>query len=229
MIRYCLPIVTAEPARAVKIVDENCSRFEYFEFWLDYLEDGALRLVEEMSFRLGEKAIFLLRRHKLENIRMPLEKRYRLIEAVADTNSYLDLDVNSQAQEIDFIRSQKLSPALLLSYHNYEATPDLPLLREILERMASLEGRIFKLATFCNTREDALSLLTLTLELCAEGERFIVLGMGTHGQVTRVFGGLWGNQLTYAPLDAAGATAPGQLTRDQFDLIYSQLKDDGRK
>jgi 3-dehydroquinate dehydratase-1 len=113
--------------------------------------------------------------------------------------------------------------ATILSYHNYSATPKYEELQAIAARAQDFGAHITKLSTFCVTQHDALRLLSLLLDLRQNGRRCIVLGMGEHGLITRIFGPSWGNELSFAPLEVAQGSAPGQIPLDKLDSILQAL------
>jgi 3-dehydroquinate dehydratase len=47
--------------------------------------------------------------------------------------------------------------------------------------------------------------------------------MGKHGTITRVFGSIWGNEMAFAPIEAANRSAAGQITVDKLDSIMQAL------
>jgi 3-dehydroquinate dehydratase len=47
--------------------------------------------------------------------------------------------------------------------------------------------------------------------------------MGKHGVITRVFGTVWGNELTFTPVELSSRSAAGQLTVDKLDSIMQAL------
>jgi 3-dehydroquinate dehydratase len=63
----------------------------------------------------------------------------------------------------------------------------------------------------------------LLLSLKSEQKKYIILGMGEHGTITRVYGALWGNEMTFAPEKEGEETAPGQLTRHEMETILTIL------
>jgi 3-dehydroquinate dehydratase I len=223
MVKYCLPIIENNVSSVFDIIKRNEQRYQYFEVWLDYLSEGCIDLVKELSFQLGERVVFLFRRQNLEQIQMPFDLRCHVIREIANSNSYLDLDLTTQPGELEFARNEVSDLALVLSYHNYEFTPDRDELDEIIEKMWDNDAAIYKISTMCRSREDALLLLTLCLELSEAGDRFIVLGMGEHGSITRIFGTLWGNEMIFAPALSEKNSAPGQLTRDQLEQCFEAL------
>jgi 3-dehydroquinate dehydratase type I len=89
--------------------------------------------------------------------------------------------------------------------------------------MESWGAHIVKISTQCTTQREALRLLSLLIDLREAGQKCIVLGMGKHGVITRVFGTVWGNELTFAPVELSNRSAAGQLTVDKLDSIMQAL------
>jgi len=98
------------------------------------------------------------------------------------------------------------------------------MLQGIVADMEKYKPAVYKIATMCKSKVDALLLLNLLLFLKSKKRRFIVLGMGKEGVITRVFGTLWGNELVFAPETRAKQSAPGQLTRAQMKQIMRVLE-----
>lgn len=202
------------------------------EVWLDYLQGDVQDLVKQLLKTHRTRVIFLFRRLQLEESRMHADLAERLIAQIAHEGGWLDLDVHAQARELTYFRraqEEKTARArLIASYHNYQATPPLAQLEKIVESMRAFEPEVYKLATFCRTKQDALDLLTLLNLMQEQGMNAIVLGMGAHGLATRIIGTIWGNYLCFAPESADTASAPGQLTYDQMQNILNTLESGAR-
>lgn len=228
--KYCLPIITSSLSDLQLVLSKTKADYDLFEIWLDYLEGISIDVVKNLENELGHKAIFLFRRRALEPVRMALQQRQEIINALTG-RAYLDLDFETQKEELNLWRSAKVKIPLILSYHNYKATPLRADLWSLVQEMEALSPAILKVATFCNSEEDALLLLSLVLRLREQGRRCLVLGMGEHGKVTRIFGTLWGNEFVFAPQNDASSSAPGQLTQDQLKNIFKFLgvEQHGRK
>ena len=112
---------------------------------------------------------------------------------------------------------------LLLSYHNYDSTPSDDELLKIITTMEKYHPMIYKIATLCQTEQDAIRLLELQQALKQQKKKHIVLGMGEYGTITRIFGSLWGNEMIFAPKEKSEASAPGQLTKKQLKKIFTEL------
>ncbi len=221
---YCLPIICRKSDDVLRLIEAEEVDYRFFEVWLDHLEDYSFEEAAKWCSRFGDRLIVLFRRPRLEPIRMPLAERCRIIEHAAVAGSYIDLDIGTQQEELAFVASLHGRLRLILSFHDYEATPSDDELAALLMKMRESGAAICKFACFCRSPEDALRLLMLQRRLAAEGSSHIVLGMGEHGAITRIFGALWGNELTFAPVAREEASAPGQFTRAELERIFTILK-----
>ncbi len=211
------------------MIAQHQSNYHYIEVWLDHIEDLEEPFVMELTEKFQDRLLLLFRRQKLEEPIMSEERRRKLLLSLNGTKSLIDFNITTQIKDVEFIKEQKLHIPLLLSYHNYEKTPDRKSLQEIIDLMAQYSPEIYKSATFCQTDEDALMLLDVLLQLKKEQKKYIILGMGDKGKITRIFGTLWGNQMIFAPATSAEQSDPGQLTKQQLENIFKTLSLRGTK
>jgi 3-dehydroquinate dehydratase type I len=223
MIRYCLPIRKDSKAKTTDAISAAKDLYSFYEVWLDYIEDLDLMFVKRLVLKYESSLILLFRRDNLGAIRLTREKRAEIMEVLSGKKVLLDLDILTQKEDIEYIAKKKLTIPLLLSYHHYQKTPEDPELTQIVEEMDKHSPAIYKFATRCNKELDALRLLKLGLRLRQRGNRFICLGMGDHGRISRVFGPLWGAEMSFAPQDPQEASAPGQFTLSQMKELYKIL------
>ncbi|MET0624184.1 MAG: shikimate dehydrogenase [Pyrinomonadaceae bacterium] len=107
---------------------------------------------------------------------------------------------------------------VICSQHDFEATPaDL---EELFSRMARTLAEILKVATKANSITDCVEVLRLCERGRREGREVIAVSMGEAGVLTRVLAPAFGSFLTYASLDAAQATAPGQISARELREVY---------
>ena len=118
---------------------------------------------------------------------------------------------------------QKAGSRLILSYHNFEATPDEDFILDRLVTAGKLGADVAKVAVMPKTYKDVLTLLSATYT--ARTERLaipiITMSMGPEGAITRIAGGLFGSDLTFAIGKAS--SAPGQITIDDLRKAWSAL------
>lgn len=216
---FCLPLQKSSFAEIIQEIEQTIleypGTYQYFEVWIDLIEGTVRQQLKDdliaLATRYPGQLIYLFRRPELAPIKMALNERLSLLRTFTDLDVLIDLDIGQQQPELDFVRKEGLNLNLITSYHNYQETPSLQELINLVEQMEPYNPKIYKLACFCNSEYDCLSLLKLILKLKEDGKTPLVLGMGAKGQGTRLLGPLWGNALSFAPKDQAGASAPGQL------------------
>lgn len=219
--RYCLPVIAGSKDEVLETIRPHADGYDYVEIWLDYVDGADEAFLDVLVKQLGPKLIAVFRRKGLETPVMDPALRLRMLDALSGTPALTDLDVTTQKEDLEHISGSGLN--LIASYHDYEATPDTLQLEAIIGTMEPYRPAVYKLSTLCRSEGDAVRLLQLLLQLKAKGVRAVVSGMGDHGAVTRVFGTLWGNEMVFAPADKGKGSAPGQLTKQQLEVIFKEL------
>ena len=136
------------------------------------------------------------------------ENRLPLLEQALRELSAVDIELQSNLCPRLADVGAQLGKPVVISYHDFQRTPDLETLVVVAERMAEYESALIKIAVMINTEAD---IETLEALLEKDFSRPICLiGMGALGQRTRLEFPARGSVFTYAFLD--GATAPGQLS-----------------
>lgn len=137
----------------------------------------------------------------------------------------IDIELSSGADMIQELRSMCRSAGvkLVLSYHNFDYTPDSGALLQKLLEAEQTGADIAKIAVMPNDCHDVLTLLNVT---CAARSKhlkipLIAIAMGIDGIITRIAGGLFGSDITFA--SGTTATAPGQLPIDDLRKAWSVL------
>lgn len=230
IIKYCLPIIKTTKQEVLQAL--NTKGYDFYEVWLDYIKDLDEAFIKNLVKKLKDKLIIVFRRKNLEEMRLSFDERVKIISSLENSNSFLDLDITIQKNELDLIQKKRLKISTIVSYHSYQETPDDGKLKEIVDTMKTYDPAIFKIATNCNSPKDALRLLGLLLAMKGtffpsgtkeKNIKYIILGMGKFGIITRIFGTLWGNQMIFAPKEKGEQSAPGQLTKKQLQSIFNIL------
>ena len=137
--------------------------------------------------------------------------------------------------ELETVRAKEWIPdefsgndvELIVSHHDFDATPDRTVLRAIVDQCAGY-GDIAKVATYPEDLSDALTLLRVVYEATAAGVDAAGIAMGAIGSHTRVVGHLYGSKLGYAPLlDDDSEYAPGQIPLRQLAALVESTRIDG--
>ncbi len=223
-IKYCLPIIKNSKEEVLQEVLQNMDSYDFFEVWIDYIENSDESFIKNLTDKYQERLILVFRRKNLEKTKLSFEQRIKILFSLENAQTLVDLDITTQKEELNYIKNQGLKVSTIISYHNYEATPSDKNLKEIINIMKPYRPTIFKIATMCTNSEEAFRLLQFLLYLKKENLPYIVLGMGQTGNITRIFGTLWGNQMIFAPYEKRQQSAPGQLTKSELETIFDILK-----
>lgn len=117
---------------------------------------------------------------------------------------------------------------LIISHHDFTATPNREVLNAIFEQCADY-GDIAKVATFPNDKEDTLALLDAVNAATEKGLDVAGIAMGEIGSHTRAIGHLYGSKLGYAPLETDETEyAPGQIPVNTLASIIEVINRWGR-
>ncbi len=123
---------------------------------------------------------------------------------------YLDFDHKNPEQAHE-VRKQFPAIKIVISYHNYEMTPDLD---AVYSELKKHPGDIFKIACLANSSCDAMRMLLFVKHHAP----LLGLCMGEWGEVTRILGPILGSPWTFAALSDEKKTADGQLTVEEMAI-----------
>jgi len=135
------------------------------------------------------------------------ERRPHLLKALEHC-ACLDIELRSPLLPEIATEAACRNKALIISHHDYEKTPRLDELRDVLRRAAISERVVVKIAVTVNTQDDVTQLKQLLKE--SRPAPLCLIGMGDLGTPTRIEFPKLGSCLAYGHID--GSTAPGQLS-----------------
>ena len=155
------------------------------------------------------------------------ETRMKLITATMETGGVeiVDVEMCNEPAFIEKVKeiAQTYGTRLILSYHNFDETPDETAIHDKLLEAQEKGADIAKLAVMPRNYADVLTLLGATLKARtgAVNVPIITMSMGSEGGVTRVAGGLFGSDLTFAI--GKESSAPGQIPIGELRQAMSVL------
>jgi 3-dehydroquinate dehydratase / shikimate dehydrogenase len=127
----------------------------------------------------------------------------------------------------------ELSPALdrplvepirdrvILSHHDFEATPELDLL---VDSMAAFGAAHVKIAATPHSFADNERLLAILESHRERVDHLTIIGMGTAGLYERILAPWFGSELVFVAVGAGSVAAPAQLTLDRALEIYGERR-----
>ena len=134
------------------------------------------------------------------------EDRIDILISCLDLLDYVDIELGCQMRDYVIKGAWKHGVSVIVSYHNFEITPDKDELSDIVERMKTCGADIGKIATMVNDLRDCLRLFELLLD---SSMKLSVIGMGELGKHTRIIAPIYGSVLNYGSVGEA--VAPGQM------------------
>eukprot|EP00850_Spirogloea_muscicola_P009269 SM000051S17629 [mRNA] locus=s51:653850:657503:- [translate_table: standard] len=149
-----------------------------------------------------------------------------LLQAVDLGADFVDVELQARVASSFVQRARDMmaarpatSPAtrIIVSSHNYEATPDDEGLARLVADIQATGANIVKLATTAVDITDNARIFSL---LGRTQVPMIALVMGPRGQISRFLAPKFGAFLTFAALDAGKESAPGQSTVSELSSVY---------
>lgn len=140
------------------------------------------------------------------------EKRINILYQCSDIVDYVDVELQTKDEYIELI--QNTNAKTIISYHDFEKTPDLNEIMYIVEKEHEL-GDIAKVAFMPQDLEDTLTILAV-LSHC---ENTIAISMGDLGSYTRVMASKFDSPITFAA--GTDVTAPGQIDIETMKALLN--------
>jgi len=145
----------------------------------------------------------------------------RLLQALELGAQIVDVEYNAKNVEniITFIKKRA---TCLLSFHDFEKTPSIEALRQIVQKQQKAGADICKVVTTARSFDDNLTVLQLISEFA--GARIVSFAMGAVGMTSRLLAPLAGADFTYGAVEKGKESAPGQLPVVDMRGIYGTLQ-----
>ena len=147
----------------------------------------------------------------------------RLKTAIQSGAKYVDIEYeSSETFRNELIElAKKNNCSVIISYHNFQQTPDIKELNEITTNCFDFGADIAKIATMVNSDSDNAKILSLY----SRPERIISFGMGDKGKITRIVSTLLGAEFCYVAVNSHKTIASGQLGKEEMINILNALND----
>ncbi len=212
--KVCVAIIGSNPIEMIEKATSAIKETSFFEFRLDYLPKPLAALPSFRQFFLentAATAIATCRRTKNGGKFNGLiaEEMEILSKAVATGFQIVDIELET-AENIKAAGLQKLreqGAALIISYHDFEATRDLD---GIFHRIARFQPEFVKIVPTARTLVDNVTLMHF-IERASDQASIIGICMGDVGISSRVLGLRAGSVFTFAAATQGEETGPGQI------------------
>jgi 3-dehydroquinate dehydratase I len=211
--RICIPIVTLS-----SVPPRIASLAAFFEVRIDLIGPEWRRVVPWLN-----KPWIACNRCTEEGGAWPGTEQKRieeLMNAVDLGASYADIELAAPGLA-GVVKRVKGRAQVIVSHHNFQRTPPLARLKQVVRDELAAGADICKVVTTAHNHRDNVAVLEL---IAAFPEaRVIAFAMGPEGQLSRVLSPLAGGYLTWASAAAGSESAPGQITAEDITNIYRTL------
>ncbi|HZX21504.1 MAG TPA: type I 3-dehydroquinate dehydratase [Clostridia bacterium] len=235
--KICVPIIgktieeILEETRFLKTIG-----FDIAEWRADFYDDvecidRAKLVLEAVRYILMDEPIIFTFRSAGEGGKKQAstEFYFELNMSIIQTKiaSIVDIELSNNETEIKTLvdAAHKNNVAVIISDHDFEGTPPKEEIISRLQKAAELGGDILKIAVMPTCAKDVITLLDATriMKEKYKDRPIATISMGKQGIISRLAGGLFGSDLTFA--SAKGVSAPGQIPieglRKIMSLIYN--------
>lgn len=223
--KIVVPVMPRSIEDVANIDLDRLAGADLIEWRADFLPKEEILTVAPAVFEkfVGREVIFTLRTSREGGqIELTNEEYIHLLKEIASLYQpeFIDFEYYSHKEVFD----QMLEfPNLVLSYHNFEETPENYM--EIMSELTSLSPAVVKMAVMAETEQDVLDVMNYTRgfkTLNAE-QSYATMSMGALGKLSRVAGMLTGSCWTFASLDEV--SAPGQMSLANVQKILTVLEE----
>jgi len=180
------------------------------EVRLDKLESTSEDTIRKIRSVVRGPAIATLRSRQ-EGGSSGLEKAdrvHKLQQVIGCDFEYIDLELSRDMKVLKQLESEEIKPITIVSHH-FEKPVKRSVVESALKATCSV-GDVGKVAMVCEDASQAIMLARLGLEFSKTSRKFVLIGMGTQGQLTRTCADTIGCEFAYSCLPDKEA-APGQL------------------
>lgn len=217
----CVPLTAVErsalapQAARLAALGPDCIEWRA-DFIPDLTPDEVQALLADLSASARRPLIFTNRRHEEGGARLQDEaERLAILEAAATTGlaALIDIEMATPPALAEKVTAAARGSGarVIRSWHDFGATPTAEAILGSMRAMQEAGADVAKVAVMPRSPEDVLLLLGAGLEARRTFLEIpaILMSMGAEGAISRIGGGYFGSDLTFAV--GIAASAPGQI------------------
>lgn len=212
--KIIIPLRPRSVAELQRLLLDTEEKADLIEVWLDGIKELDEAKIKKIS-KLVTKPLLVNLKNKSEGgtSRFGDKKRIEILKLAAKAGvDFVDADLNLPVALLRDLKKSCAQTKLILSFHDFEKTPKIERLQKMTEKAFKLDADVVKIATFTKSWDDCTPIFQISWELAKAKKNFLTMGMGEHGEPTRVITPLIGGLGMFAPIEKKDATAAGQLT-----------------
>jgi len=222
-IRICVSVLPETVAEALELVEkaENHGA-DLIEIRLDSLREHG-----ELSDIAGCSKVPMIATNRPAECHCKFrgsetERKRILLNAAGNGFEYVDMELSASELEDIVSDVHGMGVKFIVSFHDFNQTPSLPQMKEILRKEIASGADVCKVVTTARSVEDNLTVLNFVSKAC-KSAKTVCFSMGELGKISRLLSPLFGGFFTFASLEKGRETASGQLTIQEVRATYEAL------
>jgi 3-dehydroquinate dehydratase-1 len=210
--RICVSITTPDITDCHSIVQNSAM----VELRLDLMQLDLEQVKQLLRYELP--TIATCREGKFDRS----ERLQQLQFAIRNGANYVDIELESdEAYRTALVKlAKEYGCKIIISYHNFEQTPDLPEMRKIIADCRGMDADVVKLVTAARSAHDSARVLSLY----EDESNLVAFAMGSAGKITRLACLYLGAPFTYAAPASGMEAAPGQISAQDMNLMIQRFE-----
>ncbi len=224
----CLSLSHNSASGLAELVELYSARADILELRLDLLPNPSEFDFQTVS-ALNHPPLIFTNRKASEGGGYRGEERLRidlLKQAAASGADFVDIEYSTrQDLRTDLLeRAKETNTKVIISYHDFEKTPEEMFLLELFKDMSDTGADIAKIVTMAQSPLDFLNFKPVFIESRRRSMPVIAFCMGEKGKFSRIFSLFLGSFLTFASPHSSSNTAPGQIPIEGMKKILELIE-----
>ena len=231
--KICMPVVDTTDCDIIKTIrDTKSLPYDLIELRIDCYEnlnddEKVLGLLKQIRKNVDCPILFTCRSISEGGKSALSEEQYiNLMMKVIDSQcvDLIDVEINKSLKAIYSLveYAHQFHHNVVMSYHDFEKTPKMEDMVEILEKMEVMGADILKIAVMPLAKKDVVTLMDVSLLMSGKLDKpLVMISMGELGKITRVAGELIGSCITFA--SATRSSAPGQIQVSEMKKLLESI------
>lgn len=218
--KLCIPITAKNTINALTQIKKAERSADMTELRIDYLDDIDEKNLELLIKNKTKPVIVTCRK---ENFKGKETERISLLKkSIKLKADYIDVEHDTDEDIIKDLIINKEDTKIIISYHDFEKTPELKELEKLYDNLKDLNPDLIKIVTKANSFLDNKTIFGLLKK------RFNLISfcMGIHGKFSRVLAKKYGSRITFASLDEKSRSEESQLTVKELNSEYNYKTSD---
>lgn len=186
-------------------------------------------IIEELKTVLGDKELIVTLRTEAEGGESNGSRfdYFNLLSSVLEQGKadYVDAEISRDPKQLAAFcrRYEERFTKIIGSYHDFQKTPSKEFIVQTLEKARQCGCDMGKFACMPHSSEDVDVLLSATAEYKdrVPGYPVITMSMGELGVNSRLYGGLYGSEVSFGC--AGSISAPGQISYEEMIKVYDKI------